>query len=249
MREVDSPFVALVAIFVVQAIAAYVGDLCRRRVRPLRSEERADFDLVRAAALTLLGLIIGFSFAMAVSRYDQRKNLEEAEANAIGTEYLRADLLPAEVAARVRHLLRSYIDLRILYYEATDRRRIREINADTAKVQAEMWSAVANLEKDTPSTALVRWGMNDVINSQGYAQAAFWNRIPLTAWALIGIIAIACNLLLGYGERRTSWFLLILPVLISISFFLIVDIDSPRAGIIRNVPENLLAAQQSMKAE
>ena len=91
--------------------------------------------------------------------------------------------------------------------------------------------------------------MNDVINSQGYTQAAFWNRIPLTAWALIGIIAIACNLFLGYGERRTSWFLLILPVIVSISFFLIVDIDSPRAGIIRNVPENLLAAQQSMKAE
>ena len=248
MREVDSPFAALIAIFVVQAIAAYVGDLCRRKVRPLRKEERSDFDLLRAAALTLLGLIIGFSFAMAVSRYDQRKNLEEAEANAIGTEYLRADLLPAEVAARVRHLLRSYIDLRIRYFEATDKRLISEINADTAKVQADMWSAVANLEKDTPSTALVRWGMNDVINSQGYAQAAFWNRIPLSAWYLMGIIAVACNLLLGYGGRRTSWFLFILPVLVSVSFFLIIDIDSPRAGIIRNAPENLLAAQQSMKA-
>jgi hypothetical protein len=249
MREVDSPFLAFVAFFVVQAIAAYVGDLCRRKVHPLRKDERSDFDLLRAAALTLLGLIIGFSFAMAVSRYDQRKNLEAAEANAIGTEYLRADLLPAEAAARVRHLLRNYTDLRIRYYEATDKRRISEINADTAKVQADMWSAVANLEKDTPSTALVRWGMNDVINSQGYTQAAFWNRIPLTAWVLMGIIAIACNLLLGYGASHTSWFLLILPVIASISFFLILDIDSPRAGIIRNVPENLVAAQQSMKAE
>jgi hypothetical protein len=73
MREVDSPYVALVAIFMVQAVAAYVGDLCRRKLRPLRSEERADFDFLRTAALTLLGLIIGFSFAMAVSRYDQRK--------------------------------------------------------------------------------------------------------------------------------------------------------------------------------
>ena len=94
--------------------------------------------------------------------------------------------------------------------------RISEIDADTANVQADMWSAVANLEKDTPSTALIRWGMNDVINSQGYTQAAFWNRIPLTAWALIGIIAIACNLLLGYGERSTSWFLPILPVIMNV---------------------------------
>src|SRR4029077_3916923 len=98
--------------------AAYVGDLCRRKVRPLRSEERADFDVLRAAALTLLGLIVGFSFAMAVSRYDQRKNLEEAEANAIGTEYLRADLLPAESAAKVRELLGKYVEQRIAFYLA-----------------------------------------------------------------------------------------------------------------------------------
>jgi hypothetical protein len=59
----------------------------------------------------LLGLIIGFSFSMATSRYDQRKNYEEAEANAIGTEYVRADLLPAADAATVRTLLRKYLSI------------------------------------------------------------------------------------------------------------------------------------------
>ena len=68
---------------------------------------REDFGLILAAALTLLRLIIGFSFSMATSRYDQRKNLEEAEANAIGTEYARAGLLPAADAAKVRALLRT----------------------------------------------------------------------------------------------------------------------------------------------
>ena len=63
---------------------------------------REDFGFILAATLTLLGLIIGFSFSMATSRYDQRKNYEEAEANAIGTEYVRADLLPAADAATVR---------------------------------------------------------------------------------------------------------------------------------------------------
>ena len=66
----------------------------------LREEERADFGVVLSATLTLLGLLIGFSFSMAVSRYDQRKNLEEAEANAIGTEYVRADLLPTGDATK-----------------------------------------------------------------------------------------------------------------------------------------------------
>lgn len=251
MAGFDSPFGAFAAILIAQGLAAYLGDLFRRKARPLKHEDRPDYDVLRTAALTLLGLIIGFSFAMAVSRYDQRKNLEEAEANAIGTEYLRADLLPAEDATRVRGLLRGYIDQRISYYRATDERRVQEINAATAKLQADLWSTVANVARTqpTPPVALALAGMNDVVNSQGYTQAAWWNRIPLTAWVLMGIIAVSCNLLFGYGEHRTTWFLLILPVIVSISFFLIADIDSPRAGMIRIPPQNLLAQQQSMKAE
>ena len=188
---------------------------------------------------------------MAVSRYDQRKNLEEAEANAIGTEYLRADLLPAQAAARVRELLRKYTNLRIQNYQINDERLLGDIDAATAKLQVDMWSAIVNVSKTepTPPVTLALWGMNDVINSQGYTQAAWWNRIPLTAWILMGMIAIACNLLLAYGEHRTIWFLLVLPLIVSISFFLIADIDSPRTGLIRNLPQNLVAQQQSMKPQ
>ena len=78
-----------------------------RRRHPLAENARKDFNPTLAPTLTLLGLIIGFSFSMATSRYDQRKNLEEAEANAIGTEYARAGLLPAADAAKVRALLRT----------------------------------------------------------------------------------------------------------------------------------------------
>jgi hypothetical protein len=251
MSELDSPFAAFAAILIAQIMAAYAGALFRRKARPLKDEDRSDFDVLRTAALTLLGLIIGFSFAMAVSRYDQRKNLEEAEANAIGTEYLRADLVPSDDAARVRELLRRYIEQRISYYRATDARRVQEIDAATGKLQAELWSSVASVAKaqPTPPVALVLGGMNDVINSQGYTQAAWWNRIPIMAWLLMAMIAVSCNLLMGYGEHRTTWFLLILPVIVSISFFLIADIDSPRAGMIRILPQNLLAQQQLMKAE
>jgi hypothetical protein len=251
MPEVGGPFVVFVTILSVQIAAAYAGDLLRRKAQTLRDEDRPDFDVLRAATLTLLGLIIGFSFAMAVSRYDQRKNLEEAEANAIGTEYLRADLLPAEDAAHVRGLLRKYIEQRISYYRATDPHLIQEIDAASAKLQAELWSAAAIVAKTqpTPPIALAIGGMNDVINSQGYTQAAWWNRIPLTAWVLMALIAVSCNFLLGYGERRATWLLFILPVIVSISFFLIADIDSPRAGMIRVLPQNLLAQQQLMKAD
>ena len=88
--------------------------------------------------------------------------------------------------------------------------------------------------------------MNDVLNAQGYTQAAWWNRIPFTAWILMVLIAISCNLLLGYGEHRTTAVLLILPLIVSISLFLIADIDSPRTGIIRVQPHNLVLQCQSM---
>ena len=250
MSRLDNPFVVFVAVLLVQWLAAYAGDALRRKARAFKKEgEREDFDIVRTAALTLLGLIIGFSFAMAVSRYDQRKNLEEAEANAIGTEYLRANLLPAGDASRVRALLKRYCDERVSNYVARDELSVGQIDADTAKLQTELWESVEGIAKvqPTPIISLVVSGMNDVLNAQGYTQAAWWNRIPITAWMLMVLIAIACNLLMGYGEHRTTAFLLILPVVISISLFLIADIDSPRAGIIRVEPHNLMLQCQSMK--
>ena len=249
MYTFDSPFVVLAVTLLAQWFAAYAGDVLRKKMRPLREEEREDFDLVRTAALTLLGLIIGFSFAMAVARYDQRKNYEEAEANAIGTEYVRADFLPPEGAARVRELLRRYVDQRVAFYLSRDEGHIGQINADTEKLQAELWSAIVRVvtPQQTAVEALVVSGMNDVLNSQGYTQAAWWNRIPVAAWGLMGLIAVSCNLLFGYGERRTSALALVLPLIISISFFLIADIDSPRAGVIRVAPQNLIALSQTMK--
>ena len=105
-----SPFVVFTIALIAQLIGAYAGDLLRKRAHAFKQGERHDFNTVQAATLTLLALIIGFTFSMAVSRYDQRKALEEAEA--IGTEDLRADLF-ADSASRIRELLRGYLALRI----------------------------------------------------------------------------------------------------------------------------------------
>ena len=248
----DSPFIVFTVALVAQCLAAYAGDRLRRRGRAVRKDEREDLDTEKTAILTLLALIIGFSFAMAVARYDQRKNYEEAEANAIGTEYVRAALLPAESAANARDLLIKYLDRRIVFYESRDRRRISRIDADTAKLEAELQSAILPAANAQPTavSALAVSGLNDVLNAHGYTQAAWWNRIPAAAWGLMGLTAIACNLLIGYGERRKSVVLLfVLPVVVSISFLLIGDIDSPRGGMIRVLPQNLIALSQSLRVQ
>ncbi len=100
------PSIVFVLSFLVLWAATAIGAALRKR-RPLDEEQRQDFNMILAATLTLLGLLIGFSFSMASTRYDQRKIYEEAEANAIGTEYLRADLLPADAGAKVRTLLKQ----------------------------------------------------------------------------------------------------------------------------------------------
>ncbi len=248
---VDHPLLVFVFSFIGLWFSAFVGALYRKRLGPLEKDERQDFGMVQGAALTLLGLLIGFTFSMAIDRYEQRKNYEEAETNAIGTEYVRAGVLPAADASRLHDLLRSYLDQRVLFYITRDAQRLQRINADTAQLQNDLWSVVqARAEiQPTPITALTVSGMNDVLNSQGYTQAAWWNRIPFEAWVLLAAISVGCNLLIGYGAHRTSFLLVVLPLAVSLSFFLIADVESPRGGVIRVQPQNLMRLSQTLRAQ
>jgi hypothetical protein len=250
----DSPLLIFVLSFVGLWLSASIGAVIGRRHRDVEERVREDFGVILAATLTLLGLIIGFSFSMATSRYDQRKNLEEAEANAIGTEFVRADLLPATDAAKVRALLVTYLDQRVLFYTTRDDQQLRQINTKTAQLQTDLWSTVKTpaMAQPTPVIALAVAGMNDVLNSQGYTQAAWWNRIPHAAWGLMAAIAICCNLLVGYGAHNAkteAHLLLVLPLVVALSFFLIADIDSPRGGVIRVSPQNLHSLAVSLQGQ
>ena len=250
-NPLDHPFLILVISLFTSWISAWIGGSFGKRKQD-HDESRDEFMFLLGGTLTLLGLIIGFTFSMAVSRYDQRKNYEEQEANAIGTEYVRADLLPATDAAKVRVLLKSYLDQRINQYKSANTSELRRIDAQIAQLQTQMWSAVAKpgAEQLSPVTALAVSGMNDVLNSQGYTQAAWWNRIPIAAWVLMAIISIFCNVLVGYGAQGKRAFLfMILPITLSMSLFLIADIDSPRNGLIRVHPQNLESLAESLHSQ
>jgi hypothetical protein len=249
-NSVRHPLIVLALSFLLMWLSARIGLSFRKR--QLDEDVLKDLDLIVAATLTLLGLIIGFSFSMAISRYDQRKTYEEGEANAIGTEYFRVDLLPSADRANVRALLRNYLDQRVLFYETRDENALRQIDATTAKLQTQLWSAVEVPAgaQPTPVLALAVSGMNDVLNSQGYTQAAWWNRIPPGAWFLMIVVAICSNFLIGYsshGEGARVVRLLVLPFILCIAFYAIADIDSPRWGIIRVHPQNLISLVQSLQ--
>jgi hypothetical protein len=246
------PFPAFLVAIVVLTLAAWLGTTRFTTLRSAAEGQREDFAVIQGATLTLLGLIIGFTFSMALDRYEQRKLYEEEEANAIGTEFVRAELLPAADAARVQQLLRDYVDQRMLFYTTRDEQQLGEIATATSRLQSDLWAAVKSpaLAQPTPLAALAVAGMNDVLNSQGYTQAAWWNRIPFSAWLMMGFIAICATMLVGVGTRKGTGFsrlMLVLPAIISMALFLIADIDSPRRGVIRVVPQNLLALAGSLQ--
>ena len=248
----DYPLVVFAISLVLLAVTVRISDGMRRRAGAPKNDERTDAALLLSATLTLLYFIIGFSFSMAISRYDLRKNCEFAEATAIGTEYTRADLLPPADTAKLQNLLRKYLEQRVLFYTTRSAAVASEINAETVRLQTDLWASIriALPAVPPPLMGLLASGMNDVINSQRGTQAAWLNRIPIAAWVLMIAIATGCCWVIGYRARKTDWFaFMIVPLSASVSFFLIADLDSPRGGAIRVLPYNLTSLLQSLSGQ
>jgi hypothetical protein len=247
----NHPELVFIVSFALMWLSARIGATLLRRFRKIEGDAHDDFSVIQAATLTLLALIIGFTFSMAVGRYDQREHYEEEEASAIGTAYVRADLLPPANMVALRTLLTNYLDVRMRFYTTRNEQELEHVNADTARLQQEMWATVRNVAtaQPTPIAALAVTAVNDVMNTQGYAQAAWWNRIPYAAWGLMAVMAMCANLMVGYGARALkagAGLLLVVPLVVSLAFTLIADIDSPRGGMINVRPFNLQALVVSL---
>ncbi|CAL8480537.1 protein of unknown function (plasmid) [Caballeronia sp. S22] len=149
--------------------------------------------------------------------------------------------------------LLKYARLRFNEFQTRDLNERRQLDLQIARLQADMWGLAVQVSQSqpTPIGALVVAGMNDVLNSQDYSEAARINHIPIGAWILMIVIALFGCAVQGYGakgKRRAGLLMTILPVTISLSLALIVDIDSPRGGIIRVQPQDLGRLLQSLSA-
>jgi hypothetical protein len=145
-----------------------------------------------------------------------------------------------------------YTKLRLADYLTRDKQERGRIGRDTANLQAELWGLATQVAQDkpTPIGALVVAGMNDVLNSQDYSEAARINHIPLGAWILMILIALFACVVQGYGTKgslRRGMLIVVLPVTVSLSLALIADIDSPRGGIIHVQPRDLTRLLQSLQ--
>lgn len=196
---------------------------------------------IEGAIFALLGLLIAFTFSGAASRFENRRHLIVEEANDIGTAYLRIDLLPAEAQPAIRELFRQYVDARLsVYRNVKDPKVARSELARSQQLQTEIWtqSVTAAKQSDTPSsTMLLLPALNSMFDITSVRMAATEDHPPIEVFAMLGLIALASSAMAGYqlvGTQRPSTRHIIgYVVILSISIYVILDLEFPRLGIIR----------------
>jgi hypothetical protein len=208
---------------------------------------------VQGAVLGLLALLLGFTFSMAVNRYDTLRNLVLKEANAVGTAWLRAGLLPEPQRAPVRELLRRYLDVRLKYAALSrDPAALAEGLRLSAELQKQLWQhAEAAAATPTPVTPTFITALNEVIDTDAERIAAARNQIPTGVWVLLVIVAAFGCFTTSYGSgahgARSIFTNLFLPVLITIVITLIFDLTHSRQGIVGISQQPLIDLQGSIQ--
>lgn len=209
---------------------------------------------VQGAVLGLLGLLLGFSFAMAVGRHDARRTLAVEEANSIGTTWLRADFLGASRGPAARELLRRYTECHLQAYRAAgDKTEFGRLLAESTGIQQQLWEIAREAAADKPDaiTASFITTLNETIDLQTSRLAASRNHVPGAVWLLVLTVAGCGAWASGYGSgtggQRSIFSQIVFPVLIAVVVTLISDIDRPLRGMIGVSQMPLEELLESMK--
>lgn len=213
------------------------------RARLAAGEDRASgsFTTILGAVLGVLGLLLAFSFSMAVERYDLRKRLILQEANAIGTAYLRSALLAEPARTQMRDLLRAYTDERLARYQAdVDPARAERASVESRRLQEAAWNiAAAQAVADPHAVAagLLVQSLNEMIDLSAERSAARQNHVPETVLFMLLLAVLLTAVLVGFafgksGDRNLLTGL-VFSLLVALVVFVILDLDRPRRGFIR----------------
>jgi hypothetical protein len=211
-----------------------------------------------AALFALLGLLIAFTFSGAASRFEDRRHLINAEANAIGTAYLRIDLLPADAQPPIRQQMRRYVEVRsATYRNVTDREATNAKLAEGALLQGDIWNkaVTASQRQDARPTAamLLLPALNEMIDITATRKTATENHPPIEIFLLLVALSLVGALLVGYSmslNKDRGWLHnTVFAAVLSITVYVILDLEVPRFGLIRidAADQALVDVWQSMK--
>lgn len=196
---------------------------------------------LEGAIFALLGLVLAFTFSGALARFDSRRQLVVEEANAIGTAWLRIDLLPEPARGPMRDLFRSYLDLRIeTYLKVPDMAAVEAELSRTADLQEEIWKQAAPAAQESGSPAapmLLLPALNAMFDITTTRTEAARIHPPSVVFVLLGVLALACALFAGFDmairRRLNPLHSLAFALVLSVTVYVIVDLEYPRIGLIQ----------------
>jgi len=234
---VGAPGIAIL-LFALMLVCVELG----YRLAMARRGKEADetFSVVEGAAYSLVGLLLGFSFSLAVSHYDARRLLVVKEANAIGTTMLRSQMLPVAEAAEMRAALRDYIDARLAFaLSDRDQEAQARASARSARLQDRMWAVARTQAAHDPRssvTLLFVTTLNETIDASGEQSAALNANIPTPVIVVLVIVILVGAVLLGYGFGKSGRHFVatvLFSAMLAIVVAIILDLDRAQAGTIR----------------
>jgi hypothetical protein len=235
-------FVAIPAVVFAGMVGfLYLGRWLGRR-RLAAGEDAADgTGAVEAAVFALLGLLVAFSFSGAQTRLDGRRAMIVQEANAMGTAYLRLDLLPDADRPILKDRFRRYVEARITYYQ-----RLRDLDVSRAaharaeQLQQEIWDgavAAAARAADERATLLVVPALNEMIDMTSARDAAIWTHVPAPIFVLLGLLSLVCALMAGTDMARARKpnrvYVVTFAATMALTAFMILNLEFPRLGFVR----------------
>lgn len=241
-------FLATVVVVLISAEIGY--RIARYRSKRSAEEKEGPVGAMVGAMLGLLAFMLAFTFGLAASRFDDRRHVVLDEANAIGTTYLRAAMLPQTIGTASRDMLREYVDVRL---EAAQAGRINEAISKSEDLQNRLWSqAVTVTETDrSPIASLYVQSLNEVIDLHAKRiMVAAQSRVPGAIWIALYLLAILAMSAMGYHQGLTSnkrsIALLGLIIAFSAVLILVVDLDRPGEGLLRVSQKSMIDLRRSM---
>ena len=213
----------------------------QRRLAADPEGARASVDAIDGAVFALLSLLIAFTTSGAASRFDARRQLIVQEANAIGTAYLRLDLLPPSAQPGLREKFRRYVETRLeVYRKLPDVSAARAELTKATKLQGEIWSqavAATQVEGFQLARVVVLPALNEMIDITTTRTVATQTHLPVVIFGMLVVLALASSLLGGdrmAGSTSRSWIHMVgFAAVTALAVFVILDLEYPRVGFIR----------------
>jgi len=199
------------------------------------------FTVVETATLGLVALLLAFTFQVSMSRFEEARQLIVSEANAIGTAYLRLDLLESSDGTEIRGLFRTYLEDRIQIYEiVSSGGDSAPIISQTRKLQQKIWSRVLESSRRAPlpnAPLLLVPVINQMIDITTARIVSLRTRLPALVKGLLFVLALISSAVIGYAmgmqRRRSPVPVVIFSLIVSATIYTVLDLDSPRYGLIR----------------